>query len=455
MVLALISCTLLTKNQPQTAQLEEGEELSGGSASIDHSGNMAFSMAIRGLDSSSKRAFAVGNAFFNDPWVTAPASAEGRDGLGPLFNATSCSSCHFKDGRGVLPKDGEQPRSLLLRIGSGERLASGAPEPDPIYGGQLQNHALLNVAPEGTISIEWSEQTGFYADGTSYTIRKPIFKIENWAYGDPLSELKISPRLAPPVFGLGLIEAVDASELLLWADPEDLNQDGISGKLNNVVQSDGEFGAGRFGWKAEQATLSSQIADAFLHDIGITSSTHQVHSLTEAQSLLFDLPNGGEPELSRHKLERITFYNQTLAVPIRRNWEQPDVLKGKQIFHEFKCAQCHRPILKTGDDHHIPELRNQIIRPYSDFLLHDMGSDLSDDRPSFDATGSEWRTPPLWGIGLIEVVNGDRHLLHDGRARNLSEAILWHGGEGGSSKQAFLRSSEEDRAALISFLESL
>ena len=455
MLLMLISCALLTRNQPQTAQLEEGEELSGGTASIDHSGNMAFSMAIRNLDSSSKRAFAVGNAFFNDPWVTAPASAEGRDGLGPLFNATSCSSCHFKDGRGTLPKEGEQPRSLLLRIGSGKLLASGAPEPDPIYGGQLQNHALLNVAPEGSISISWIEQTGTYSDGDPYTLQKPLFKIENWAYGEPLSDLKISPRLAPPVFGLGLIEAIDTSELMLWADPEDLNEDGISGKLNTIMQPNGETDAGRFGWKAEQATLSSQIADAFLHDIGITSPAHSKHPLTEAQSVLLKLPNGGEPELSKHKLDRITFYNQALAVPIRRDWDHPDVLKGKQLFNELGCAQCHRPVLKTGETHPISELRNQVIRPYSDFLLHDMGEELSDDRPSFDANGSEWRTPPLWGIGLIETVNGERHLLHDGRAKTLPEAILWHGGEGSASKKAFLRSPQEDRSALISFLESL
>ncbi|MBM74125.1 MAG: thiol oxidoreductase [Proteobacteria bacterium] len=455
MLLFLLGCALFTKNQTKTALLEENEEYSAGSATVDNSSPSAFSMAIRGLNGDSKRAFAVGNAFFNDPWVTAPASAEGRDGLGPLFNATSCSSCHFKDGRGTLPKEEEEPKSLLLKIGSGKKLPSGAPEPDPKYGDQLQNRALLNIAPEASISISWIETSGHFADGTTYTLRKPTFNIKDWAYGAPLEDLKISPRIAPPVFGLGLIEAIPAKELMLWADPDDKNKDGISGTANMIRVNNTEHQLGRFGWKAEAPSLEAQIAGAFLQDIGITSPNHPAHSLTEAQETLRALPNGGAPEVSEHKMNRITFYNQTLAVPMRRNWSLPEVLRGKYLFHEAQCAQCHRPTLKTGDTHPIPELRNQVIRPYSDFLLHDMGADLSDDRPSFKASGSEWRTPPLWGIGLIETVNGARHLLHDGRARDLSEAILWHGGEALHSQEAFLRMPLEDRKALISFLESL
>jgi CxxC motif-containing protein (DUF1111 family) len=265
----------------------------------------------------------------------------------------------------------------------------------------------------------------------------------------------VSPRIAPAVMGVGLLEAVPAGDITARADPDDSDGDGISGRPNQVWDPVAEAMAlGRFGWKAGQPTVRAQAAAAFVGDLGITSTLHPDQPCTAVEADCAAAPDGGMPELDDNKLDRVTFYNRTLAVPARRDVTDVAVQAGAQNFAELGCSSCHTPTMSTGDDD-IPALAQQEIHPYTDLLLHDMGSRLADDRPEFAASGTEWRTAPLWGIGLVERVNGHTRFLHDGRARSLEEAILWHGGEAAAAQQGFRDLSATERAELIAFLESL
>lgn len=429
---------------------------SGGAATVDNTGANAFAQPSPGLSDEERRAFVVGNNFFNDNWVTAPASTTARDGLGPLFNAQSCSSCHFKDGRGAPPSD-EDPEELglLLRLsvpGEGEH---GAPVPHPVYGGQLQDRAINDVSAEGTIAIDGREITGTFDDGTPYTLIDPRYSVADPAYGPLGDDTMISPRIAPPVFGAGLLEAVPDETLRELASLQADADGDVSGRLNMVWSPAAQaMTVGRFGWKANVATVEEQTAGAFHGDIGITSFLHPLQDCTPTQSACVAAPEGGQPEISDDKLGRVVFYTRALAVPARRDVGEPVTDRGEQVFADLGCSACHTPELRTGDSD-IEPLANQTIRPYTDLLLHDMGPGLADGRPDFGADGSEWRTAPLWGIGLTDEVNGHTRFLHDGRARDLSEAILWHGGEAQSARDGFLASSKDDRDALIAFLNSL
>ncbi len=258
------------------------------------------------------------------------------------------------------------------------------------------------------------------------------------------------------MIGLGLLEAIPESALLAHADPDDRNGDGISGRPNRVYdQATGKTVMGRFGWKAGQPTLNQQNADAFFNDMGLSTRLFNGTSCTERQQECRALPDGGELEVSDNILAQVLFYTRNLGVPARRNVDDPQVLTGKGLFHQAGCQRCHVPAFTTSAEAAEPELANQLIRPYTDLLLHDMGEGLADGRPEFEATGSEWRTPPLWGIGLTETVSGHTQFLHDGRARNLLEAILWHGGEAEQAKQTVLGFDQAERQALLAFLESL
>lgn len=430
--------------------------LAGGAGTVFDESPQAFSLALRNLSTTNRRGFAVGNAFFNDNWVTAPASAEGRDGLGPLFNAKSCSSCHLRDGRGRPPEAHENMLSMLVRISIPGQDEYGAPVPDPNYGLQIQNQAVGGVPVEARPEITWETIEGAYGDGTPYTLRRPILELSDQAYGNLHSEHMTSIRVAQSVFGLGLIEAVPESTIESLADPDDKDGDGISGRTNRVWSASLERQTmGRFGWKANTASLRDQTAEAFLGDIGITSTLHLAENHTEIQTEAAQALNGGQPELDDHKLNRITLYLQSLAVPARRNAEDIRVQRGEQAFLNARCDTCHQPRLQTGASHAIPALHNQEIHPYSNFLLHDLGPGLADDRPDFQASGSEWRTPPLWGLGLQKVVNGHELFLHDGRARGVAEAILWHGGEAEEAKESFRSMTADEREDLIAFIHSL
>lgn len=431
--------------------------LGGDTTRIDASRN-SFGLPAAGLTTEERRTFEIGDSFFTQNWVTAPASTDARDGLGPTFNAMSCASCHVLDGRGMVPDPTSSAANLglLFRLSvPGVDPATGAPLPDPIYGGQLQDAAILGVTPEGSMGIEYEIVEGEYADGTAYELRAPTYFIADPAFGPPSGELLIGPRLAPQMIGMGLLEAIPEESILAMADPDDVDGDGISGRVNMVWDGRlGALGLGRFGWKANVTTIEHQVAGAFHGDIGITSQFHPANDCTAPQIDCAAAPNGGDPELTDSRLASVTFYNRTLGVPAMRDVEDPDVLAGSELFAQVGCASCHTPSQQTGASD-VVVLSDQLIFPYTDLLLHDMGPGLADGRPDFDASGTEWRTPPLWGLGLIDDVNGERFLLHDGRARTIEEAILWHGGEGSAARDMFLELTAEERMQVLAFLEAL
>lgn len=451
--LALAACT----SEERLLQAEPGEALAGGATTVFDSGARAFTLSARNLAPEHESAFFVGNSFFNKNWVIAPSSTTARDGLGPTFNSRSCSGCHFKDGRGRPPLTNDEPMlSMLVRLSVPGEGLDGDPLDEPNYGGQLQGDAIPGVAVEGQVRVRWDEVAGSYADGEPYSLRRPTLEFLELAFGPLASDVLTSARVAPHMIGLGLLEALDEATILALADPDDEDGNGISGRPNYVWDPLTETEVlGRFGWKANQPGLRQQNAGAFLGDIGITSSLHGEQNCPPTQAECTSAQDGGAPELSEDLLDDMTTYTRLLAVPARRNVDDPEVLAGREQFHVLGCADCHVPSFRTGSLEGFPELSDQSIWPYTDLLLHDMGEGLADERPDFDANGAEWRTPPLWGIGLFEVVNDHTFYLHDGRARNLAEAVLWHGGEADSAKQAFIEADASDRAALLRFLESL
>ena len=306
------------------------------------------------------------------------------------------------------------------------------------------------------MGIRYETITGEFPDGTSYSLRRPTYSILDPAFGPLDPDVMVSPRVAPVTFGMGLLEAVPEERILALADPEDLDGDGISGRPNMIWDDERQTRVlGRFGWKASQTTVEGQTAGAFHGDIGITSRLFPAENCPAVQVACRQAPNGGAPEVPDERLAKITFYVQTLAVPAMRNSESPEVRHGARLFVEAGCAACHTPRHVTDESYHVRPLRGQVIFPYTDLLLHDMGEGLADNRPDGQATGREWRTPPLWGIGLVETVNGHTMFLHDGRARSIEEAIIWHGGEARRSRDLFMDMTQEERKALMEFLRSL
>ncbi|MEM7370736.1 MAG: di-heme oxidoredictase family protein [Bacteroidota bacterium] len=451
----LLACKEEVPSEPSLLP-EASEELLGGQTTIFDQSRNAFGFQAPGVNGHDELLFFVGNSFFNQNWVTSPASTTARDGLGPFFNARSCAACHFKDGRGQPPtSSGAIAEGLLLRLsipGTGPR---GEPLPEPNYGDQLQDQSVLEAPREGGYEIQYMEIPGSYPDGHSYSLRSPSYEFVELAYGGMSPMVQISPRVGQQIIGLGLLEAVPEETILGMSDPDDTDNDGISGKPNLVWEVESQSHVlGRFGWKANQPSLLQQTAAAFHGDIGITTPLFSEENCLPNRPC-DSLPNGGNPEIPLDDLQKVVLYVSTLAVPARRNWEEQDVLKGKQLFAQIGCTSCHIPELKTGTHARFEALSHQTIRPYTDLLLHDMGEGLADNRPDFDASGQEWRTPPLWGIGLFPTVNGHSFYLHDGRARNLEEAILWHGGEAGASRRRFKELSIIERNQVIQFLESL
>ncbi|WP_425608936.1 di-heme oxidoredictase family protein [Vibrio brasiliensis] len=456
----LASVLMLSTSSPTFAY----DVTSGGGTSVNKEGPNAFSLPAGNLPMSKRLDFSVGNSFFRNPWVQAPASTDARDGLGPLFNTNGCQNCHIKDGRGHPPEaDDLHAVSMLVRLS----IPAMTPEqkkayikdgviPEPTYGGQLQDFALQDQVAEGKIEITYQEIPVTFADGTQVSLRKPNLSITQLGYGEMHPQTQMSARVAPPMIGLGLLESIPDQTLKAWADEQDKNGDGISGKINLVwdVRSN-DFAIGRFGWKAGQPNLMQQNAAAFNGDVGLTSNLFPNENCTSKQTICRDLPNGGSPEVSDNILDFVEFYSQHLAVPVRRNVDLPEVKLGQQLFAKAGCESCHKTNVKTAVREDLPALSNQTIHPYTDMLLHDMGPGLADNRPEYLANGQEWRTQPLWGIGYTEEVNGHTYFLHDGRARNLMEAVLWHGGEAEMAKQKVLKFNQKERDALIAFLNSL
>jgi CxxC motif-containing protein (DUF1111 family) len=428
-------------------------EFPGGEGTVSDDSPMAFSLPLAGIGRDLAREFAAGNAFFRDVWVQAPSYTEARDGLGPTFNAVSCAACHFQGGRGRGIHERGLDFSILFRLSV--RTERGY-EPHPQYGDQLNTFGMDGVPGEARPQLELEYIKGRYADGSEYELRVPRFSFRDHAYGGDLSRARISPRIAQQLPGLGLLEAIPDSDLLTLEDPEDRDGDGISGRVAWVKNVEtGERVIGRFGWKAIHPTLRQQNAGAFVGDMGITSPVFPEENCPPAQRECREAPNGGSPELSEPLLQRLTTYTQLLAIPKRRNFRDPEVARGDRLFRRARCQSCHQESFVTGDSAPFAMLRRQKIYPFTDLLLHDLGSELVDHRPEGGANGREWRASPLWGIGLLEMVSGHQNLLHDGRARNVAEAILWHGGEAAASRDTFVHFSAEEREALVKFVNSL
>lgn len=426
------------------APLEEGELLPGGETTSEAIDGSAYVQQAANLSVRRRAEFAAGLQFFRLDWVPAPGRPE-IDGLGPTFNAISCIACHERNGRGAPSSNAIFSPGVLLRLGSAEGAG------DPNYGGQFQPRGIAGVPGEGVQRrVETPGPDFVFADGSSLGTTAVHYTVENLAFGPLAPNTRISPRLTPQLLGQGLLEAIDRGDLEALADPEDADADGVSGRL--AVLPSGEVG--RFGWKAAAPTVLAQTAGAFFGDMGLTSPLHPEENCPEAQTSCRAARHGGSPELTAERLEATAAYVRLLGVPRRRGGDALEVRRGKAIFAAIGCAACHTPSFVTGDAEE-PELSGQRIWPYSDLLLHDLGDALADGQGEAAATGREWRTPPLWGIGLLEAVHGEVHLLHDGRAESVGEAIAWHGGEGQASRDAFAALSAEDRQALIRFVNSL
>lgn len=434
----------------------------GGAGTVQQSDHNAYSLSQGNLPLTSRLDFSVGNSFFRNPWVIAPSSTDARDGLGPLFNTNSCQGCHIKDGRGHPPAPGENAVSLFLRLAvpstaetDPELLQQHGFVPAPVYGSQLQTAAIPGMQPEAELIVEWTELEQTLGDGTKVSLRQPDYRIENPNYGPMPSDLLISPRVAPPMIGLGLLEVIPEATILAAEDPDDSNGDGISGRANRVWDRiGGRTALGRFGLKAAEVSVMQQSMAAFAGDMGLSSSIAPDTDCT-AEQQCERFPDGGTPEVSDKIAGFINFYAMSLAVPARRDMDNPQVQSGAQLFNNIGCAACHTPRHQTGELAERPDLSNQTIWPYTDLLLHDMGPGLADGRNEFLADGNEWRTAPLWGIGLTQQVNPRAGFLHDGRARTLEEAILWHAGEAEAAANQYRQLPLALRESMLAFLNSL
>lgn len=436
-------------------EAEAFEQLPGGAATVSGDlGRDAFSRPSANMSFERELDFHLGQALFDKLWVASPSSTKASDGLGPLYNARSCQACHVRDGRGQVSGG----PGLVLRVG---RVRDDGVLPDPLFGLQIQDSAAPGLRPEASVRMTYTETEVALNGGEVAVLLRPDYRLDA-VQGALHSESALSPRLAPQMIGLGLLEAIPEAEILAYADPDDRDGDSISGRPNRVADLEtGHEALGRFGWKAGAASVLDQTVSAFASDIGISSPLLPAPwgDCTALQVECRNAPHGnGDPrgtEIDGPALALTAFYSRNLAVPARRDVDDPEVLRGKRVFYSIGCPACHVPKHVTARLNDQPEQSFQLIWPYSDLLLHDMGDGLADGLPHGVATGREWRTAPLWGIGLTEQVSGQARFLHDGRARTLLEAVLWHGGEAAAQRERVIALTPEDRAALIRFLESL
>jgi CxxC motif-containing protein (DUF1111 family) len=449
------------------AGFEPGEDMPGGEATSKRGRNNAnaFSHESGNLGFDGQFKFKIGNGVFKKLWVSAPSSTRSSDGLGPLYNARACQRCHLKDGRGHPPAGPDDDAvSMLVRLAMPPNKPGGPMVPDPVYGSQVQDFAIQGHKPEARIEITYEEAAVELTGGETVRLRKPTVRLADLAYGNLQPDTALSPRIANQMIGLGLLDAISEDHILALSDPEDADGDGISGRANRVIDiATGAKVLGRFGWKAGQPSVRQQSAAAFSGDIGLSTVLRPSSSgdCRPRQALCVNAPDGadakkGNVEVPDEMLDLVAFYARNLAVPPRKNAREPGVLAGKQVFHDIGCAACHHPSYTTMTGNQVPDAqRGQLIWPYTDLLLHDMGEGLADGVKEGVAEGSEWRTAPLWGIGATEAVSGHTQFLHDGRARNLTEAILWHRGEAKAARDAFAALDPDARKQLIEFLNSL
>ena len=480
----------------QLASFDPQEIKQGGDTGISITSSESYSKPSSNITASRKGSFFIGNAFFRQPWVIAPASTDSRDGLGALFNVAACQSCHVKDGRGHAPMTSDDDAdSLLIRLAmppttdkQRQQLKDSLIEKvaHPMYGGQLQDRGIQGVPAEARIAVQWTDKPVTFADGHIETLRAPTFNLTSPGYGAFDEELMVSPRVALPMIGLGLLDQIpdaDIKKQAISINKNNINKNSakndssdISGKFNLVMDPQtGKVALGRFGWKAGQTKLITQNQSAFNEDMGLTSNIRPHESCMPTQTACIKATTGadeqgnGKPavEVSDEVAKFVEFYTRNLAVPNRRNADDKLVLAGKKRFYDMGCQSCHTPryqLPKTDDDH--VEQHGQVIYPYTDLLLHDMGNDLADRtiagklppknlQVEFLANSYEWRTPALWGIGLAQTVDPQATFLHDGRARTLMEAVLWHGGEAKKQQQKVLMLDKQGRTELNAFLQSL
>lgn len=461
LALALAACG----PAPSFQAPEPGEASAGGATTVQRTDRHAFSLPAANLPLSRQVDFSVGNSFFRSPWVIAPSTTTARDGLGPLFNANACQACHIRDGRGHPPApDALNAVSMLVRLSIPAQpadqavVARSGVVPEPTYGIQLQDMAIPGITPEGRVRVDYTAVPVRFADGHVVTLRRPQLRIDALGYGPMHPATQFSARIAPPMIGLGLLEAIPERAILARAAQQPAL--GLKGQPNWVFdEATGAVALGRFGWKAGQPTLDQQNAHAAAQDMGLSTSLLPAQSCTMAQQACHAAPTGegpgGEAEISDNIRRLLQFYTRHVAVPARRGVATAPVLAGKRLFHAAGCQGCHVPQWTTAADGVEPALAGQRIWPYTDLLLHDMGEGLADHRPEFLASGQQWRTPPLWGLGLGRAVSGHSQLLHDGRARDPLEAVLWHGGEAAPARDRVLAFNADQRAALLAFLDSL
>jgi CxxC motif-containing protein (DUF1111 family) len=429
--------------------------LSGGNLTVADESPQAYSLPAPGLDAAQLEMFAAGSREFNQHWVV-PSVIGGKWGRGPTSNADECAGCHAGNGRGRAPDSADQPPlSMVVRLSIPGEDPHRGPSPHPDYGDQLQEQGELGRVPaEGEAAIGWREHEEILDDGTRVPMRSPDIGFRKLAFGSLGAEVMTSARVAPAVIGVGLLDAVPDTALLDMAKRQ--QRLGFNGRPNHVWDVDRQAAAiGRFGWKANQPSLRQQIAVAYLNDLGVTTPMFPRDNCPDVQTACRNRTGAAAPEQASASFEEILFHARALGVPARRRIADAAVLRGERLFAQAQCAVCHVPELRTGGYPAFPRLANQVIRPYTDLLLHDMGDGLADGRPDFRAGPRDWRTAPLWGLGLSATVNGNASLLHDGRARTLAEAVLWHGGEAEASREAFRAMPKADREALFAFLNSL
>ncbi|QGY42133.1 c-type cytochrome [Maribellus comscasis] len=440
------SCTKEVETVPTKI---EGEK-AGGETTVYLQSSTAISSPAPNLTADNLEKHLKGDAAFEDIFVSGDSPVNG--GLGPIFNNNSCISCHPGDGRAAFPTGLNDISGFFFKISVPGTDENNGPAPVQGFGTQLQHQANYGYAKEAEMAVEYKNIEMIFDDGTAITLKKPVYSIIN-PYTALPANVMLSPRIGMPVFGLGLLEAISEDDILANADMNDMDGDGISGKPNYVWDPVSETTAlGRFGWKAGTPSVLVQSAGAYNEDMGVTNPVKPVESS-------YGQTNGDNTEhaveLDMETLDNVTFYAMTLGVPAGRNFDNPEVIQGRKLFEKINCTACHIPSFTTGHIEGIPEISNQKIYPYTDMLLHDMGDGLADNRPEYLANGKEWKTRPLWGIGLTNLANGHTHFLHDGRAANLTEAILWHGGEAEKSRDEFMKLSKSERDALLTFLNAL
>lgn len=453
--LLLLSCS---KNDSPTPDEYEGIDLpnisertyAGGATTVFSVNSKAYSAPAENLTEADNLRHDEGDAMFEVTFVSDPSQP--YHGLGPIYNSNSCISCHPGDGRAAFPTDLVRSRGFFMRVSLPGADSNGSPIPVPGFGTQVQNHAITGFKPEGTFGVSYTDSIVNFKDGTKVTLKVPHYTLTGVSATVPPNIL-ISPRTSMPIYGLGLLEFIPEADLKALEDVEDKNKDGISGKINYVW--DGVHKrtmVGRFGWKANTATLLDEAAGSFSGDLGVTNHYYPIE-IGKGQAFSDDGNTDGD-QMTKDQVDATEFYLRTLAVPAARNMNKKSVRNGARIFEGIGCAKCHVAKQRTLAAP-INALANQTFYPYTDMLLHNMGPALADRRPDFLADGYEWRTRPLWGIGLQEIASGHTNFLHDGRAKNITEAILWHGGESERSKAIFLKLKKKEREDLLEFLNSI